>query len=432
VKLSMSGTNADGTAQGFVGGKEGAVYDLSARPIGGFDAATVGLTLFAAHATRLLNIELSALEAEGRGQIVSSPRVVTADRMKAVVEQGTELPYQAKVGQGVSGVQFRRATLKLEVEPQITPDGRVILDLGSERQRRRADRRRAGDQHQTRADARRGGGRRDGVDRWNLLVRRPQRCDAGPAPGQNTAFGPTFSPYRTSRSAQRTGRFHYAAGCADELTVCRSGRPQARQGSRFAFKLRHEPYRISRRTPLQPRDANANVFFVGLMGAGKTTVGRAVARRLDRPFFDSDHEIEARTGARIATIFELEGEAGFRDREAQTIADLTGRDNIVLATGGGAVLRVENREALSNRGLVVYLRANPHDLWLRTRRDKNRPLLQTDDPKGRLEALYEVRDPLYRECADFVIETGRPSVNGLVNMVLMQLEMAGVARHPAS
>jgi len=183
---------------------------------------------------------------------------------------------------------------------------------------------------------------------------------------------------------------------------------------------------------LQARDAHANVFFVGLMGAGKTTVGRAVARRLDRPFFDSDHEIEARTGARIPVIFELEGEGGFRDRESQVISDLTGQQDIVLATGGGAVLRPENRLALRNNGLVVYLRANPHDLWLRTRRDKNRPLLQTEDPKGRLEELYEVRDPLYRECAHFVIETGRPSVNGLVNMVLMQLEMAGVAKHPAS
>jgi type IV pilus assembly protein PilQ len=129
VRLSMAGTNADGTTRGLHGGKEGLVYDLSARPITGFDAATAGLTLFAAGATRLLNVELSALEAEGRGEIVSSPRVVTADRMKAVVEQGTELPYQAKVGQGVSGVQFRRATLKLEVEPQIMPDGRVVLDL---------------------------------------------------------------------------------------------------------------------------------------------------------------------------------------------------------------------------------------------------------------------------------------------------------------
>ncbi|CAE6750446.1 Type 3 secretion system secretin [Paraburkholderia aspalathi] len=129
VRLSMAATNADGTVRGLTGGADGTVYDLSARPISGFDAATAGLTLFAAGATRLLNIELSALEAEGRGEIVSSPRVVTADRMKAVVEQGTELPYQAKVGQGVSGVQFRRATLKLEVEPQIMPDGRVVLDL---------------------------------------------------------------------------------------------------------------------------------------------------------------------------------------------------------------------------------------------------------------------------------------------------------------
>ncbi|MDQ7980090.1 shikimate kinase [Paraburkholderia sp. SARCC-3016] len=183
---------------------------------------------------------------------------------------------------------------------------------------------------------------------------------------------------------------------------------------------------------MQERDAHANVFFVGLMGAGKTTVGRAVARRLDRPFFDSDHEIEERTGARIPVIFELEGEAGFREREAQVIEELTGRAGIVLATGGGAILRPGNRDALRNRGLVVYLRANPHDLWLRTRRDKNRPLLQTEDPKAKLEALFEVRDPLYRECAHFVIETGRPSVSGLVNMVLMQLEMAGVGKPPAA
>ena len=168
------------------------------------------------------------------------------------------------------------------------------------------------------------------------------------------------------------------------------------------------------------------------MGAGKTTVGRAVARRLDRPFFDSDHEIVARTGARIPVIFELEGEAGFRDREAQVITDLASQRDIVLATGGGAILRPENRQALQNNGLVVYLRANPHDLWLRTRRDKNRPLLQIEDPKARLEELFAVRDPLYRECAHFVIETGRPSVNGLVNMVLMQLERAGIAKPPAS
>ncbi|WP_417629176.1 type IV pilus secretin PilQ [Paraburkholderia caffeinitolerans] len=129
VRLGLHPTNPDGVPRGLHGDTVGAVYDLPAGPLSGFDAAQLGLTLLAAHATRLLDIELSALEAEGRGRVVSSPRVVTADRTKAVVEQGTELPYQAKVGQGVSGVQFRRATLKLEVEPQITPDGRVILDL---------------------------------------------------------------------------------------------------------------------------------------------------------------------------------------------------------------------------------------------------------------------------------------------------------------
>ncbi|QDQ85543.1 type IV pilus secretin PilQ [Paraburkholderia megapolitana] len=129
ARMLLANTHESGSGMGVVGGSEGKVVDLSARPLSGFDAATAGLTLFAAQATRLLNIELSALEAEGHGETVSSPRVVTADRTKAIVEQGTELPYQAKVGQGVSGVQFRRAGLKLEVEPQITPDGRVVLDL---------------------------------------------------------------------------------------------------------------------------------------------------------------------------------------------------------------------------------------------------------------------------------------------------------------
>jgi type IV pilus assembly protein PilQ len=127
VKMGVTPTNEP--ARGLAGGKDGVVYDLPAAPINGFDAATAGMTLFVAQATRLLNIELSALEAEGRGKIVSRPRVVTADRVKSVVEQGMEVPYQAKVGNGMSGVQFRRATLKLEVEPQITPNGHVILDL---------------------------------------------------------------------------------------------------------------------------------------------------------------------------------------------------------------------------------------------------------------------------------------------------------------
>ncbi|KVE36010.1 type IV pilus secretin PilQ [Burkholderia sp. TSV86] len=130
ARLALRATDASDRATGIVGNRDGGTLtDLTARPVGGFAAASAGLTLFAARASRLLDVELSALESEGRGQIVSSPRVVTADRTRAVVEQGAELPYQAKVGQGVSGVQFRRATLKLEVEPQITPDGRVILDL---------------------------------------------------------------------------------------------------------------------------------------------------------------------------------------------------------------------------------------------------------------------------------------------------------------
>ncbi|WP_246257730.1 shikimate kinase [Pararobbsia alpina] len=168
------------------------------------------------------------------------------------------------------------------------------------------------------------------------------------------------------------------------------------------------------------------------MGAGKTTVGRAVAKRLDRPFFDSDLEIEARTGVKIPLIFEHEGEQGFRVRESLVIDDLSQQSGIVLATGGGAVLAPQNREWLNQRGLVIYLRANPHDLWLRTRRDRNRPLLQTEDPRAKLESLYTVRDPLYRECAHFTIETGRPSINALVNTVLMQLEVAGVWVPPSS
>jgi shikimate kinase len=183
-------------------------------------------------------------------------------------------------------------------------------------------------------------------------------------------------------------------------------------------------------TKLHDATADASVFFIGLMGAGKTTVGRAVARRLGRPFVDSDHEIEARTGARISVIFDLEGEEGFRQRESAVIDELTQRPGLVLATGGGAVMRPQNREWLRSRGLVIYLRATPHDLWLRTRRDKNRPLLQTDDPRAKLESLYALRDPLYRECAHFIIETGRPTVSGLVNMVLMQLELAGIHPQP--
>lgn len=157
-----------------------------------------------------------------------------------------------------------------------------------------------------------------------------------------------------------------------------------------------------------------NIFLVGLMGAGKTTVGRLLAKHLGKAFYDSDHEIERRTGVNIPLIFEIEGEPGFRTREAAVIKELVQLDNIVLATGGGAILNPGNREALAQRGKVVYLRANVDELWLRTRHDKNRPLLQTDDPQAKLRELFEKRDPLYREIADVIVDTSRQNVQNLV------------------
>lgn len=163
------------------------------------------------------------------------------------------------------------------------------------------------------------------------------------------------------------------------------------------------------------------IFLVGLMGAGKTTIGRLLARRLKRAFIDSDHEIENRCGVRIAVIFDIEGEAGFRAREVAVIDELTGRDGIVLATGGGAVLDAANRQRLGARGTVIYLHSTPANLCERTRHDKNRPLLATADPKRRLEELYRQRDPLYREVADLVVDTGRQSAPALVKRLLAQL-----------
>ena len=153
-----------------------------------------------------------------------------------------------------------------------------------------------------------------------------------------------------------------------------------------------------------------NIFLVGLMGAGKTTIGKLLAKRLKKTFIDCDHELEHRTGVKIPLIFELEGEAGFRDREAALIQELTQRPEIILATGGGAVLRKENRDALAQNGTVIYLNAKVEDLWLRTQHDKNRPLLQTADPKAKLSELFAQRDPLYREIADIVITSGQQNV----------------------
>ena len=157
-----------------------------------------------------------------------------------------------------------------------------------------------------------------------------------------------------------------------------------------------------------------NIFLVGMMGAGKTSVGKVLARDLGKEFRDSDQVIEARTGVKIPIIFELEGEAGFRARETAVIEELTALHGIVLATGGGAVLSEDNRRTLRARGAVVYLRASVTDLWNRTRHDRNRPLLQTVDPLARLKELHAQRDPLYREVAHLTVDTGSQSVKSLV------------------
>lgn len=167
------------------------------------------------------------------------------------------------------------------------------------------------------------------------------------------------------------------------------------------------------------------IILVGLPGSGKSTVGRQLARRLELPFFDSDQLIEHELGCSIRDFFEREGEDRFRDIEEGTLDALTQREAGVLSTGGGAVLRPANRQRLHGRGHVVYLRSSPEEVFRRVRHDGSRPLLQVSDPMARLRELYAQRDPLYRETAHFVVETGRPTVPTLVNMVLMQLELAG-------
>ncbi len=155
-------------------------------------------------------------------------------------------------------------------------------------------------------------------------------------------------------------------------------------------------------------------------------MGRQLARRLQLPFIDSDHAIEARLGCSIREFFEREGEQRFRDIEEEMIDALTQGTSSVLSTGGGAVLRQSNRLHLRERGRVFYLKSSPEELFRRLRHDTNRPLLQVEDPLARLRDLYSIRDPLYRETSHFVMETGRPSVATLVNMIVMQLDLAGI------
>jgi shikimate kinase len=164
-----------------------------------------------------------------------------------------------------------------------------------------------------------------------------------------------------------------------------------------------------------------NVFLVGPMGAGKSAVGRQLARLLHLDFVDSDEEIEARTGVDVPFIFEKEGEAGFRKREAKVIDDLTRRDRIVLATGGGVIIDPANRNHLGARGFVIYLHTSVDQQLARTRKGRDRPLLANDDPRVILEALMEVREPLYREIADLTVDTDGRKVRAVAGEILEKL-----------
>ena len=173
--------------------------------------------------------------------------------------------------------------------------------------------------------------------------------------------------------------------------------------------------------PVQKKLGNTNIILVGMMGAGKTTIGKALANSLGKEFVDSDHEIQDRTGVKIPVIFEIEGEAGFRKRESEVLSELVKKSNIVLATGGGAVLSRENRQILRRGGIVIYLRASVNDLYRRTRYDKNRPLLQTQNLFARLNELYAQRDALYRETAHVIIDSGKQGVRFLVQKLINKL-----------
>ena len=165
-----------------------------------------------------------------------------------------------------------------------------------------------------------------------------------------------------------------------------------------------------------------SLFLIGPMGAGKSTIGRQLSKQLRMAFHDSDHEIEHRTGVDIPLIFEYEGESGFRKRERAVMDELTRRPDIILATGGGAILDPDNRKHLAQRGKVIYLHASIDQQLARTDRDQNRPLLQTDNPRQRLDELMQAREPLYREIADLVINTDGKRVRDVVNEIMVQLD----------
>ena len=169
-------------------------------------------------------------------------------------------------------------------------------------------------------------------------------------------------------------------------------------------------------------NTDSTIILIGMMGAGKTTIGKSLANHLDKTFIDSDHEIQQRTGVKIPIIFEIEGEAGFRKRETDMLRELLKIDNIVLATGGGIITNKENRKLIKEKGTIIYLRATVNDLLHRTRHDKNRPLLQTTDPQAKLTDLYDQRDPIYCEAAHIVVESGNLSVHQMVKYLTQKID----------
>jgi shikimate kinase len=179
---------------------------------------------------------------------------------------------------------------------------------------------------------------------------------------------------------------------------------------------------ISNRASQPRKFLSGNLILVGMMGSGKTTIAKSLAKQLGKTFVDSDDEITKRTGVTIPHIFDIEGEAGFRQRESMAIQEITERNNLVLATGGGAVLAAENREVLRQNGIVIYLKANAHDLWQRTRHDRSRPLLQTGDPYAKVKELMRQRDPLYHQVADIIVHSGKQSAHVLMQHLLAEIE----------
>lgn len=174
--------------------------------------------------------------------------------------------------------------------------------------------------------------------------------------------------------------------------------------------------------------SKTNVILIGPMGSGKTTIGRLLARELNRPFFDADSELEKRTGVNIPWIFDVEGEAGFRKRETSIIEKLTEKKNIILATGGGAILKEENRNFIKSRGVVIYLSVSIDSQIERTSQNQNRPLLQVEDIKKQLQKLHQIRHPLYESIADFHIATDKHSINNIVTQCLEYLANENITR----